>query len=49
MLFPYVASKMDEFIGFSDCTFAEEDEEKANTARVILGRLIKDTGSAYTY
>jgi len=49
MIFPYVASKMDSFIDYSSCRFNDEEQEKSKTARVILGNLIKQTGSAYTY
>lgn len=49
MLLPCVAARMEPFIDFADCTFSDDEEDKANTARVVLGNMIKETGSAYTF
>ena len=49
MAFPYIASKMNPFIDLCSCTFSDPSNDKAKTARVILGNLIKDTGTVYTF
>ncbi len=49
MFFPYVASKIDEYIDFGESNFNDEEYDKSNTARVVLGNMIRDTGSAYTF
>ena len=49
MIFPFVASKMDPYIDFGSCRFTEEDGEKAKTARSVLGQMVRQTGSVYTY
>ncbi len=49
MFFPYVASKIEDFIDFGESSFNDEEYEKSNTARVVLGNLIRETGAAYTY
>lgn len=49
MAFPYIASKMNSFIDLCSCTFSDPSNDKAKTARVILGNLIKDTGAVYTF
>lgn len=49
MALPYIASKMNPFIDLLSCTFNNQDYDKAKTARVILGNLIKDTGTVFTF
>ena len=49
MIFPFVASKIDPFIDFGSCRFNEESGDKIRTARAVLGQLIRQTGSVYTY
>ena len=49
LIYPYVVSKIEPFVDFSNCNFTDDIHEKSKTARVILGHLIKDTGSVYTY
>ena len=49
MALPYIASKMNPFIDLLSCTFSDQDYDKAKTARVILGNLIKETGTVYTF
>lgn len=49
MLFPCVAARGEPFITLSDCSFSEEDGDRAGTARVVLGGMIRETGAAYTY
>ena len=48
-IFPYFASKIEPMIDLSSCSFTDDDKEKSKTARVILGNMIRETGSAYTY
>lgn len=49
MVFPYLASKMNSCISFDDSTFAVAKADKASTARVVLGNLLKDVANVYTY
>lgn len=48
MAFPYIAAKSNPFLDLNSCSFSDQ-KDKNKTARVVLGNLIKDTGSAYTY
>jgi hypothetical protein len=41
MLFPFIASKLEPMIDFGSCSFTDEEREKSNTARVVLGNMIK--------
>ena len=49
MIFPLVISKIQPMVDLSSCCFSDEDKDKSKTARVILGNMIRETGSAYTY
>jgi hypothetical protein len=49
MIFPLVAGRMDPVIDIGSCSFSDEDKDKSKTARVILGNLVRETGSVYTY
>ena len=48
-IFAFLASKQNSNISFDDSTFRKETTEKVTAARVVLGNLIKETGSFYTY
>lgn len=48
-LYAYVASNSSPNISFEDSTFHKQRSEKVTTARIVLGNIIKDTGSFYTY
>jgi len=50
-LFAYVASKISPHIRIENSTFHKEKavSAKSTTARIILGNLIKDSGSFYTH
>jgi hypothetical protein len=49
MLLPAVAARGEPFIELAECSFTEEEAMKSNTARVVLGNLVRETGSAYTF
>ena len=49
MAFPLVASKIHPFIDIASCTVSTHNTEKANTARVVLGNLTRETGATYTF
>ena len=48
-LFPYITSKMNSNISLQDSSFKQENNEKMATARVVIGKMIKNTGSFYTF
>ena len=49
MAFPYIASKMNQFIDLFRSSFKDPENDTLRTARVILGNLVKDTGAVYTF
>jgi hypothetical protein len=49
MILPAVTARTTSYLDLSECSLAEEETERASTARVALGGMIRETGSAYTF
>jgi hypothetical protein len=49
MILPAVTARTTSYVDLSECSLAEEETERASTARVALGGMIRETGSAYTF
>jgi hypothetical protein len=48
MALPYVISKLCPLVHLPSCSFSNK-AAKANTARVVLGKLIQEVGVTYTF